>query len=330
MADQKRALIFGVTGQDGSYLADILVGKGYEVWGTHRSTSLPNLTRIKHFTKTGSPNIHLAKCDVTDYSSIQRVITSHVRWDQCYFMCDQDHVLWSYLIPHVSINVTAGGLANVLEVFKNECPGTNIFVPTSATMFGGEQYPQCEDTPFNPLSPYACAKAHAHYLARYYRQVHGLSVYVGIMYNHDSVRRNNDYLLQKIYRAVYQTAKGNPTKVILGNLDTVVDIGYAREYMAGVVKFLETCAPSEMIFSSDDPITIDEIVKIACRQMDVNPDDVVTIDEFYSNRKQPITLVGDCSLATNRIGWNPIYSARNMLPLFLSQEVEWNVYQGLS
>lgn len=232
----KRALVLGIGGQDGSYLADILVERGVEVHGMLRHSSGDNRRRIGHL--DGKVRLHSG--DLTDFCSLQRVvIDADPEW--VFNEADQDHVGYSKLTPLYSAQVTYGGVANLLEVLRldptlRECEdkgrvswGRKLFQPLSATMFGDCPAPQDESTPLNPASPYACAKAGAWHLCRHYRREHGLDVRCAIMYSHDSPRRGGDYLLQRIARG----------EKIGGDLSTVVDIGYAREYMEAAVRIME-------------------------------------------------------------------------------------------
>ena len=240
----KTALISGIGGQDGSYLADILLAKGYEVHGLVRHSSCDNLWRLKHI----KDKLNLHRGDVTDMRSVMGTVAT-VNPDELYHMADQDNVGWSFSVPGVQIDVTYGGVQNVLESVlqvKKEC---KVFIPVSATMFGNAPPPQNEDTPLDPRSPYACAKAAAYHLARHYRRDHSMFVTCGIMYNHDSPRRGPDYLLQKICRAAKLADINDP--LIMGNLDLKVDIGYSPDYMDTAYKILQLDEPDDFVVSTE-------------------------------------------------------------------------------
>ncbi len=267
----KRALILGIGGQDGSYLADLLVSKGYEVHGLYRRTSVDNLWRIKHLLN----KIQLHCGDITDPNSLHRVLQD-VKPHELYNEADQDHVGTSFQTPKLSMDVTAGGVLNVLESVKACCPDCKVFQPTSATIFGDALPPQTESTSLNPLSPYACAKAHAYYLARYYRQVYNLHVSTSILYNHDSTRRSGDYLLHNIAKQAIAVSSHQQSYITIGNPDMSVDIGYAPDYCEGIYKILQQSTPDDYILASG-PTTIRNLISSALEQAGV--------DEPWSNPK---------------------------------------------
>lgn len=250
----KTALITGITGQDGSYLADILLGKGYKVHGLYRHSStgnFKNIESIKH-------RLNLHQGDITDPSSIYRIIRA-CDPHEIYNTADQDNVDWSFNIPRLSVDVTYGGAFNLLEAVKTLPPSdrnrTRVFIPVSAMMFGDAPAPQNEETRFNPQSPYACAKVAVYHLARYYRQVHGMFVSTAILYNHDSERRQGSYLLHNLVKAAIQKKT-----VSLYDLDSPMDIGYASDYMRDVVTTMEFDKPDDYVISSCFPTTLKTII----------------------------------------------------------------------
>lgn len=245
MVTGRRALILGVGGQDGSYLAELLLHQGYEVHGTHRRSSVDNLARVRHIV-TSSFRLHRA--DLCDPLSVQWTIRK-TQPDEIYNMADQDHVGWSESCPHYSLQVTAGGPAVILDEMRNMVgKRVRFFQPVSSTVFGARpaETPQTVDTPLRPDSPYACAKAHAWHLCRHYRERYGMFVACGVMYNHDSERRGPDYLLQRIARG----------EGLTGNLDTVVDVGYAPEYVEAAWKMLQHPEPLDLLIGTGWPYTI--------------------------------------------------------------------------
>ena len=253
----KKALITGVTGQDGSYLADILLEQGYEVHGLYRRVSQGNFKNIDHIIDERPVEFHLHRGDITDPSSVLRIVRD-VTPDEVYHMADQDNVGWSHDTPWYSSEVTTKGTATLLECVRVYVPKCRVFVPCSATMFGAAPPPQDEQTPFSPQSPYAVAKTAAYYWAQYYRETHGLHVTTGVMYNHDSPRRHGDYLLHKICKAAV-----SGISIELGDPYQRVDVGYAREYMELAVKLVQLPKPAVYVVGTGEAPTIGDMVSYA-------------------------------------------------------------------
>lgn len=252
----KRALITGIGGQDGSYLADILLEKGYEVHGLYRRSSGGNLRNLSHILD----RIVLHQGDVTDYGSVQQVVYDS-RPDEVYHEADQDNVDWSFKLPAYTIDVTIKGTFNVLECMKYWDTKAKVFIPCSAMMFGDASAPQTEQTPFNPQSPYACAKVAVYHMARYYRQVHGMFVVNGILYNHDSPRRHGNYLLHRICRAA-----ATKSKLKMYSVDDEVTIGSAKDYMGYVYETMQHGEPDDYIIDTPGrPYSIKELIDLAYR-----------------------------------------------------------------
>lgn len=284
----KRALILGVGGQDGSYLCDILLEKGYEVHGLYRRSSVDNLTRIAHVRE----RVTLHAGDVTDPSS-QDVAFMRSSPHEVYHVADQDEVGHSFAAPGVAVAVTYGGTVNVLEAVRRCCPAARVFIPSSATVFGDAPPPQSESTPFDPRSPYACAKAAAYYAARMYREHYGLFVACGIMFNHDSPRRGGGYLLQRI-------ARGQP---LWGDTEAVVDIGYAREYMEAAWRMMQLDTPDDFVLGTGVGYRIKDLVE------------GVKAWDFPN-----AGLVADISKARRVLGFNPVHDAASVLEMIRNTE----------
>src|SRR3989344_3891829 len=227
VVDQKKALVLGVTGMDGSYLAELLLSKGYEVHGFIRRTATGNTKNINHL----MDKIILHRGDLADATSLYRVI-SKVRPHEIYNEADQDHVSWSYDGVGYSCDITGAAVGRILEIIKQIDPKIKFFQPVSSNIFGmSKDAVQNEETPLRPVSPYGASKAFAYILCRYYRDVFKMPVYTGIFYNHESPRRTEEYVTGKIVRAVARIKKGLQKELLLGNLDAKIDFGYAKEYM---------------------------------------------------------------------------------------------------
>lgn len=296
---KKRALILGIGGQDGSYLADLLLDKGYEVHGLYRHSSYDNLKRIEHC--RGRLTLHQG--DITDIQSVKNVFLD-CSPDEIYNVADQDHIGWSLKTPSVSWDVTAKAPAMILEMLKDYDRDIRFFQPVSSTIFGDASAPQDEETPFNPMSPYAVAKAAVYHAARYYRQVYGMFVAVGIMYNHDSPRRcNQGYLLHEICSSVKRVLRGEQSIVEVGDPEMTVDIGYAEDYMVAAWRMLQMDEPGDYVIASGEPMSINDLVLKAMYVVGVAAP-VVSNPELLRPGKQP-RLVGDASKAKDGLGWWP-------------------------
>lgn len=248
----KKALILGITGMDGSYLADILLEKGYEVHGMVRRSSTGNLKNIEH----NLLSLKLHNGDMSDPLSIREII-SDIEPDEIYNEADQDHVGYSYDTVSYSGDITGSAVGRLLEIVRTTWKHAKVFIPLSATMFGNAPAPQNVDTPFNPQSPYAVSKVAAYYWAKYYREHHGMFVTSAILYNHDSVRRTGDYLLHKIARQAVAVQRGQQETIELtGNLSLQVDVGHAFDYMTAAYHSMQQAIPRVVLIGSGISISI--------------------------------------------------------------------------
>jgi GDPmannose 4,6-dehydratase len=247
-----RALILGIGGQDGSYLADILLAKGYEVHGLYRRSSVNNLQRIEHC--LGS--VHLHQGDLTEPNSLLRIIDD-VQPSLIFNEADQDDIRWSYTLPSYAFDVTTKGVINLLEAVRHVDDRIRVFQPCSSSMYEDSIYTVC------PKSPYAIAKYAAYLVCQHYRAVHGLRITCGIMFNHDSPRRGPGYLLQEICEQAVVVAAGQKQHVSLQYPNAILDLGYARDYMMDAVKLLEEAPPCDVQICSGTPITPKLLVMVA-------------------------------------------------------------------
>lgn len=318
--NMKRALVLGIGGQDGSYLAEILLSHGYEVHGLYRRSSTDNLRNVRHILD----KIQLHQGDLLDSLSVSRIIRQ-VRPTEIYNEADQDNVGWSYSAPGYSYDVTGAAVGRTLEAVMQVDPTIKFFQPVSATMFGDVHPPQNESTPFDPQSPYACAKVMAYYLARYYRKAHGMFVCTAILYNHDSPRRTEDYLLNKIARSTTKIQKGLQDKIYLGNLDLPVDIGYAREYMEAAWKIMQLDEPDDFIIATGKTYTIQDLAQEALDHVGLDRlfhDGLIGLDErFYRPGKQPV-LTGDCSKAESAFSFKLEHDAKSLVKYLVDEEMK--------
>lgn len=298
---QKRALILGITGQDGSYLAEILLEKGYAVHGLVRRSATGNTRNIRHLLD----KIHLHKGDLLDITSLYRVI-QEIRPDEIYNEADQDHIAWSWDLVGYSMDITGAAVGRILEIIRQINPKIKYFQPVSSNIFGqAAQNPQTEETPFRPQSPYACAKVLAFVTARYYRDVFGLFVSTGIFYNHESPRRTEECVTRKITKAAAKIKLGLQKKISLGNMDVQIDWGWAKEFMEAAWRMMQLDKPDDFIICTGEVHSIREFVEEAFRQVGLNAEDYVEIDPNLARPGNTSVLVGDLSKAKRVFGFNP-------------------------
>lgn len=275
----KRALILGINGMDGSYLADILLEKNYEVHGVVRRNSQPNLWRLQHCLD----KITLHQGDVTDPLCLQDVI-SKILPEEIYNEADQDHVGFSIAAPKISVDVTYGAVASLLEILRGS--RIKFFQPLSATMFGNAKAPQTLETPFDPQSPYAVAKVAAYYLCKHYREKYGVQVYTAILYNHDSVRRQGNYLLHDICKNAVKIKHGDEKYLPLTNLGKRVDIGWAKDYMNLAVDVMQG-KPQDLLIGSTMAHTIYDLAQYALRRVGINCNLLAHIKDSVQTNQYP-------------------------------------------
>ena len=314
---KKRALIFGITGQDGSYLAELLLQKKYEVHGLVRRSATGNTKNIDHLTD----KVVIHRGDLADTTSLYRVIND-AKPDEIYNEADQDHVSWSYDSVDYSCDITGAAVARILEIIKQINPNIKFFQPLSSNIFGkAVESPQNENTPFNPQSPYAAAKVFAYVICKYYREVFNIKVSTGIFYNHESERRTEEYVTRKITRAVAKISLGLQDKLYLGNLDTKIDFGYAPEYMKAAWEIMQLDYCDDFIISTGEAHTVKEFVDEAFAIVDLNPDDYVKFDPRFARPSDTSLLVGDISKAKKAFGYKPKILFRDLIKRMVENDI---------
>lgn len=304
----KRALILGIGGQDGSFLADLLLDKGYAVHGMYRRSSSDSLWRIAHI----RDRVHLHIGDMTDGGSIDRIVRE-VHPHEIYNEADQDHVGASYDSPEVSVDVTAGAVLRLLETVRKFNKSIRVFQPCSATQFGWSDPPQSEETPMNPGSPYACAKALAYNLCRHYRRDRGVWVSTAILFNHDSERRRGNYLLHEIARSVARREL-----ISVADPGAVVDIGYAPEFVDGIWRVMQQDQPSDYVLATGLPWPVQPIIASACKFAGLPGNHPILTDLSKVRPGGSPTLIGNPSKAKREIGWSPTVDAVQMVKRLVS------------
>jgi len=312
-----KALILGVTGQDGSYLAEILLDKGYEVHGMVRRSATGNTRNIEHLLD----RITLHRGDLADTTSLYRIIRT-VAPRELYNEADQDHVRWSFDTPEYSYDITGSAVGRVLEIVRQTDPTIRVFQPCTSNMFGTvTAWPQTEDTAFRPQSPYACAKLLAYVLARHYRDAYGMFVSTAILYNHESPRRTEEYVTRKITRAAARIKAGLQDRLSLGDLSATVDWGYAQEYMEAAWRILQQERADDYIIATGEGHTVREWLDTAFELVGLDPEAVVSIDAGLLRPASPALLVGDASKARAAFGFDPQVRFRRLIEVMLDADL---------
>jgi GDPmannose 4,6-dehydratase len=322
----KRALITGITGQDGSYLAELLIGKGYEVHGVVRRSSSVNRSRIDHLRASESgpnPQLRLHYGDLADSVALVKLLYE-LQPDEVYNLAAQSHVRVSFEIPEYTSDITGVGAGRILEAVIESGIGKKVryYQASSSEMFGKVQaVPQTETTPFYPRSPYGCAKAFAHYLTVNYRESYGLFATGGILFNHESPRRGESFVTRKITLAAARIKKGLQKDLYLGNLDARRDWGYAPEYVEGMWRMLQTDEPADYILATNETHTIGEFLDAAFGHAGLDWHDYVKFDQRFIRPAEVDLLIGDYSKARAELGWEPKTRMKELAELMVDADI---------
>ena len=304
----KRALITGITGQDGSYLAELLLGKGYEVHGIRRRSSSFNTGRIDHllsdFRHDTDARLILQYGDLADATSLSKLLYK-LRPDEIYHLGAQSHVHVSFEMPEYTGDITGLGAIRILEAIREVGLHTRVYQASSSEMFGSAPPPQSETTAFHPRSPYGCAKVYAYHTAVNYRESYGMFVCNGILFNHESPRRGENFVSRKITRAVARIKRGLQKKLYLGNLDARRDWGYAPEYVEAMWLMLQHTEPDDYVIATGESHTVRECVIAAFSHASLDWKQFVEIDPAYMRPAEVDFLKGDASKAKAKLGWEP-------------------------
>lgn len=321
----KKALITGITGQDGSYLVELLLEKGYEVHGVIRRASTFNTSRIDHLYQ--DPHIHgvhlfLHYGDISDSTNLIKLLY-RLQPDEIYHLAAQSHVRVSFDIPEYTADTTAMGTVRILEAIRETGITTKFYQASSSEMFGKvQETPQRETTPFYPRSPYACAKAYAHWLTVNYRESYNLFACSGILFNHESPRRGETFVTRKITRAVAHIRAGLQKKLFLGNLDSRRDWGYAKEYVEAMWLMLQQERPDDYVIATGETHSVREFLEEAFGHAGLDWRAFVEIDPKYYRPAEVDLLVGDASKAERVLGWAPKVRFKELVRLMVDADAE--------
>ena len=303
----KKALITGITGQDGSYLAELLLAKGYEVHGLIRRSSSFNTDRIDHL--MADPEIHQVKlflhyADMTDGSRLVTLISKIIP-DEIYNLAAQSHVRVSFDEPEYTGDSTGMGTVRLLEAIRITQVNCRFYQASSSEMFGATPPPQNEETPFYPRSPYGAAKLYSYWMTRNYREAYGLFTCNGILFNHESERRGDTFVTKKIAVAAAKIALGKQDSLVLGNLDAVRDWGYAPEYAEGMWMMLQHKNPDDFVLATNTGYSVRDFLKLSFDSLNLEWEKYVEFDERYTRPTEVDSLVGDYQKAAEILGWRP-------------------------
>ncbi|MFJ5309595.1 GDP-mannose 4,6-dehydratase [Streptomyces sp. NPDC088350] len=316
----KKALITGVTGQDGSYLADLLLDKGYEVHGVIRRASISNIGRLAHLSAAldaEEPRLHLHYGDLTDGSRLIALL-QQIQPDEVYHLAAQSDVRLSFDQPEFTGDVTGMGTTRILEAIRLIKLDCRFYQASSSEMFGSAPPPQKESTPLWPRSPYGAAKTYAYWVARNYREAHSMFVANGILFNHESPRRGKAFVTRKITHAVAQIKAGYDRKLYMGNLDSVRDWGYAKEYVEAMWLMLQADEPSDYVIATGTAYTVKDFVEQAFGHAGLDWQKYVRFNDRYLRPTEVDSLIGDASKAAVELGWKP----KTLMPELVSLMVE--------
>jgi GDPmannose 4,6-dehydratase len=320
----KKALITGITGQDGSYLAELLLSKGYEVHGLRRRSSTFNTSRIDHLlTDWHDPQarLFLHHADLTDGSRLVTLL-QQIQPDEVYNLAAQSHVRVSFDEPEYTGDVTGLGTTRLLEAIRVTEVPARFYQASTSEMFGATPPPQDEDTLFYPRSPYGAAKLYAHWMTKNYREAYGLFACSGILFNHESPRRGETFVTRKITLAAARIALGMQDELWMGNLDAARDWGYAKEYVEGMWRMLQADEPDDYVLATNTTYTVRDFLQYSFDQVGLDWEKYVKFDERYLRPTEVPDLIGDPSKAKAKLGWEAQTLTPDLARLMVDADLE--------
>jgi len=320
----KIAFITGITGQDGSYLAELLISKGYEVHGLIRRSSSFNTSRIDHIYQDGhepNPKLFLHYGDLIDGVGLTNLIRE-ITPDEVYNLGAQSHVQVSFTMPQYTGQVDAVGAVGLLEAIRSAEVNTRFYQASTSELFGSTPPPQNEETSFRPRSPYAAAKLMAYWCTINYREGYGMHATNGILFNHESPRRGETFVTRKITRAVAEISQGNKKKLYLGNLDAVRDWGYAKEYVETMWMMLQKDQPTDYVIATGIGTTVRDFADAAFARAGLNWQDHIEVDKKYIRPTEVDALIGDPSKAERELGWRAKTHWKELAELMVDADIK--------
>jgi len=316
----KRAFVTGINGQDGSYLTELLLEKGYEVHGVVRRASTDSLERLRAV--LGNPNLVLHTGDMTDSGSLNNALAKAIP-DEIYNLAAMSDVRASYDLAASAADINTIGFQNLLEAARLRCASAKIYQASSSEMFGKVlQVPQTELTPFNPRSPYGCSKVSAYFLGRLYRQGYGMQVYNGILFNHESPRRGEQFLSRKVCKAVARIQAGLQESLTLGNMEAKRDWGYAKEYAQWIWRIVQHDEPDDFLLATGETHTVQEFVEVAFAHAGLDWERYVQTDPALKRPAEVDLLIGDASKSRRVLGYEPKVKFQELVQIMVDAEME--------
>jgi GDPmannose 4,6-dehydratase len=341
----KKAIITGITGQDAAYLAELLLNKGYQVYGTYRRTSSTNFWRIEELGIENNPNLILLEYDLIDLSSAYRII-SEIEPDEIYNLAAQSFVGVSFTQPIATAQITGIGAMNLLEAIRTINPKIKFYQASTSEMFGKvHAIPQNEETPFHPRSPYGVAKVFAHWATLNYQESYNIFATSGILFNHESPLRGKEFVTRKITDTVAKIHLGKQDVLELGNMDAKRDWGYAKEYVDGMYRMLQIDEPGTFVLATNKTQTVRDFVSLAFNAIDIdivwkgNEEQEIGIDnksgktlikvnpKFYRPAEVDL-LIGDASKANDKLNWKPKTTLKELCDMMVKKDLERNINGG--
>ncbi|MFF0911584.1 GDP-mannose 4,6-dehydratase [Microbacterium enclense] len=320
----RRALITGITGQDGSYLAELLLAKGYEVHGVIRRASTFNTHRIDHlYVDPHDPNAKLF-LHYGDLSDGARLVTlmSEINPDEVYNLAAQSHVRVSFDEPEHTADTTGTGTIRLLEAVRLSGIQTKYYQASTSELYGATPPPQNEETPFYPRSPYAAAKLYSYWITKNYREAYDMFAVNGILFNHESPRRGETFVTRKITRAVARIKAGLQKDIYLGNLDSIRDWGYAAEYVEGMWRILQADTPEDFVLATGVGYTIRDFLETSFGHVGLEWQEFVKFDERYLRPTEVDALIGDPTKAADKLGWIPSIDGKELAKLMVDADIK--------
>lgn len=344
---QKVAVVTGVTGQDGAYLAELLLDKGYKVYGTYRRTSSVNFWRIEELGIENNPNLHLVEYDLTDLSASIRLL-EQTEATEVYNLAAQSFVGVSFEQPLTTAEITGIGPVNLLEAIRFVNPKIRFYQASTSEMFGKVQaIPQKEDTPFYPRSPYGAAKLYAHWMVVNYRESYNIFATSGILFNHESPLRGREFVTRKITDSVAKIKLGKLDCLELGNLDAKRDWGFAKEYVEGMWRMLQADEPDTYVLATNRTVTVRDFVTMAFKAAgfeiefsgaglnEVGTDKqsgkvLIRINPKFHRPAEVDLLIGDPAYATEKLGWKPVTTLEQLCSMMVEADIRRNLIGSTS
>ena len=320
MSKKKKILILGVTGQDGSFMAKFLLKKNFKVHGLVRKSATGNLRNIKSILQNSNFTIHHG--DLLDLISIQNIITT-LKPDEIYNFADQDHVRWSFELPAYSFDVTGASVVKILEIIKNFSPKSKYFQPLSSNIFGNsKRKKQNEKEPFTPLSVYALGKVSAYYACEMYKKLYNMKIYGAIFYNHESEFRPEEYVTRKITKSVARIFYGKQKKLVLGDISSKIDWGYAGDYVEAAYKIMQLKNPDFFIIASGKGYTVEFFLKKSFEYVGLDYKKYIKIDKKLFRLKKNATLIGNTNKAKRFIKFKNKTNINKLIALMMENDLK--------